>query len=50
MIREKIKKATCFRHMMMKQAPGLQGKTMAFLFGLQGTSIIFACPNDHYFK
>jgi hypothetical protein len=28
---------------MMQQVPGCQGITAAFLFGLQGTSIIFAC-------
>ena len=29
--------------MLRRQSPGFQGKTMAFLFGLQGVSIIFAC-------
>jgi hypothetical protein len=29
--------------MMMRQAAGFQGKTVAFLFGFKGTSIIFAC-------
>jgi hypothetical protein len=33
---------------LMRQAAGFQGKTIAFLFGLQGVSIIFACLNDHY--
>jgi len=32
------------------QPPGFQAKTLAFLFGLQGTSIIFACPSVLYFK
>jgi hypothetical protein len=34
----------------MRQTPGFQGKTMSFLFGLQGVSIIFACRNDPYLK